>query len=106
MKFVCTTRLNNLRDDFEKHANGQDFQSFVEASLDNRKVICLDAEEVKEVLERLCDEGYDYLMECEDADLEIWGEDYLKRINFFSRLLGEKEELTLQEIKEDREKEV
>ena len=103
MKFVNTNKLNDLHDDFEQHScNEQDFQGFVEASTNGGKPICLDAEEVKEVLERICDEDYDYLLECEDDDLEFWGQDYLKRINFFSRLLGEKEEITIDDLKEDR----
>ena len=101
MKFINSNKLNDLYNDFDKHANEQDFQGFVEAAQNNGKPICLDAEEVKEVLERICDDDYDYLLECDDDDLEFWGEDYLKRIIFFSRLLGEGE-LTLQKIKEDR----
>ena len=103
MKFINTNKLNDLHNDFVRHADTeQDFQSFVEAAQNNGKPICLDAEEVKEVLERICDDDYDYLLECDDDDLEFWGDDYLKKINFFAKLLEEKEELTIQEIKADR----
>ena len=103
MKFVNINKLNDLHDDFERNAGKeQDFQRFVEASMDRGKSICLDAEEVKEVLEKICDDDYNYLLECDDDDFEFWKHDYLKRINFFDRLLGVKEELTIQEINESR----
>ena len=103
MKFVNTNKLNDLHDDFEKHSNEQDFQTFVEESMDKGKPICLGTEGIREVLERIQDEDYNFLLECDDEDLEFWGQDYLRRINFFRRLLGEKEGLTIEDIKEGRQ---
>ncbi len=103
MKFVGTSGLNDLHAAFEKHPGSkQDFQGFVEESKDNARPICLNTENIREVLERIHDEDYDYLLECDDEDLEFYGQDYLKRINLFRRLLGGKEELTIEDIKEDR----
>jgi hypothetical protein len=82
--------------------DGRDFQRFVEESNGNARPVCLDTEELREFLARIHDEDYNYLLECDDDDLEFYGEDYLKRINLFRKLLGGKEELTIEDIKEDR----
>ena len=62
MKFVNTNKLNDLHDDFEKHrCHEQDFQSFVEESMDEDKPVCVDTEEVRDALERASVDDYDYL---------------------------------------------
>ena len=102
MKFINTNKLNALHDEFEKcHRNNEDFQSFVEQSKDSGRALCLDIEAIRGFLENLHDEDYDYLLECDDEDLEFYGGDYLKRINFIRRLLGA-EGLTVEDIKADR----
>jgi hypothetical protein len=70
---------------------------------DHARPVCLDPEELREFLARIHDEDYDYLLECDDKDLEFYGEDYLKRINFIRRLLGGEGTLTMEDIKEDRQ---
>jgi hypothetical protein len=103
MKFVNTNKLNVLCDAFEKCSrNSEDFQSFIERARQNGEAACFDTEEIKGFLEKLHDEDYDYLLECDEDDLEFHGQGYLKRINFFRRLLGA-EELTLKDIKQDRQ---
>src|SRR4030042_309432 len=102
MKFISTNKLNALHAEFEKcHRNSEDFQSFVEQSKDNDNALCIDIEEIRGFLEGLHDEDYDYLLECDNDDLEFYGGDYLKRINFIRMLFGT-EGLTLEDIKEDR----
>jgi DNA-binding Lrp family transcriptional regulator len=104
MKFVSTSELNDLHAAFQKGCgDGQDFQRFVEESRDHARPVCLDTEELREFLARIHDEDYDYLLECDDKDLEFYGEDYLKRINLFRKLLGGEEEITIEAIKEDRQ---
>jgi hypothetical protein len=103
MKFICTSELNDLHAAFEKDAcDGQDFQGFVEESRATGESLCLDTKEIEAFLEKIRDDDYDYLLECDDQDLQFYGGDYLKRMNFFSRLLGEKAELTIEDIKQDR----
>ena len=103
MKFISTSELNDLHAAFQKGSGDwQDFQRFVEESKDNARPVCLDTGELREFLARIHDEDYEYLLGCDDKDLEFYGEDYLKRMNFFRRLLGAKEELTIEAIKEDR----
>jgi hypothetical protein len=104
MKFISTSELNDLHAAFQKGCSDrQDFQRFVEESRDNARPVCLDTEELREFLAKTHDEDYDYLLECNDEDLELYGEDYLKRVNFFSRLLGGTETLTIEDIEEDRQ---
>jgi hypothetical protein len=104
MKFISTSELNDLLAAFQRCCGDrQDFRRFVEASRDHARPVCLDTEELREFLARIHDEDYDYLLECDDKDLEFYGEDYLKRINLFRRLLGGKGELTIEDIREDRQ---
>jgi|GEM_PF-2398495 len=103
MKFINTKILNALHDEFQRcRCNNGDFQDFVEQSKDDGKTLCLDPEEIRGFLENLHDEDYGYLLECDDEDLELWGQDYLRRVNFFRRLLGEETELTIDDVTEDR----
>jgi hypothetical protein len=103
MKFISTNELNDLRAAFEKDAGDrQNFQRFVEESRHNGKPVCLDSDDIRVFLERIADEDYNYLLECNDKDLEFYGQDYLTRIDFFDRLLGGEGGLTIEDVKEDK----
>ena len=65
-------------------------------------MVCVDTEEIRRFLEDAHDGDYDYLLECDDEDLEFCGKDCLERINVFRKLLGAKEELTIEDVQHDR----
>lgn len=102
MKFISTSELNKL---YKAFAGGEgknaDFQSFVENAADNDSKLCITTDAVRDFLENSHDKYYDYLLECDDYDFNVFGEDYIQRINFLRKLLGAKE-ITLEHIKDDR----
>jgi len=108
MKFINTNKLNELHLAFEKAfancgCDNKDFQQFVENSKDKGIDVCFDTEGVRGLLESICNEDYDYLLECDDKDFKLFSSDYLKRINFFQRLLGAETDISIDDIKEERE---
>jgi len=104
MKFIDVSKLNELHEEFQKEQKeGESFQGFLERREDGEKDIS-DVEPCKKYLQQLHDEYLRYLLQCEDEDLRWFGDEHLKEINFWRKLLGDEEQLTMPEIKAERRK--
>ena len=101
MKFINIGRLNELHKEFEKQSKDGDFQSFVEKrGTDDDGIV--DIKPCKKLLHQLHDKNLRYLLQCEDEDLRWFGDEYLEKVNFFRSVLGYKEKLTMQKVKDKR----
>ena len=105
MKFVETSKLKELYEEFKKyHHSDKDFQCFVEQAKCNDAPIIVDTKLVNQSLQQLHDEGLRYLLQCGKEELRWFGAENLEKVNFFKRLLDDKDQLTMQDIKVNRNK--
>jgi hypothetical protein len=105
MKFIETSKLKELYEEFQKyHHPGKDFQCFVEQAKHNGAPIIIDTTLVNQSLKQLHDEGLRSLLQCEDEDLRWFGAENLEKVNFLKTLLDDKDQLTMQDIKFKRKK--
>jgi len=104
MIFIDITKLNELQEEFKLYKqDNEDFQGFAEKrAVDEHAVI--DTKPCIKFLQQMLEENHRYLMRCEDEDLRWFGNEHVNRVNFLKQLLGEKDRISMQEIKAERKR--
>ena len=105
MKFIETSKLKELYEEFRKyHHSDKDFQCFVEQAECNGGLIVIDTKEVDEYLKQLYDNILHDMLQCDEAELGWFGAENIEKVNFLKKLLDDKDQLTMQDIKVKRKK--
>lgn len=104
MIFIDITKLNELHEKFQLHKqDNEDFQGFAEKKTVEEQAV-VDTEPCTKFLHQMLQENHRYLLTCEEEDLRWFGDERINRVNFLKQLVGEKDRLRMQDIKDERKR--